>query len=166
VMENQPMLDLLWRVCFRWKLRPARAVGDTTYGTAENIRALEDAGICAYVPLPNWEERTPFYGPSRFAYDSVRDEYRCPEGQSLARLRTTYTEEVVVYRAAAATCNAKAACTGSSSGRQVRRSFHAEYLDRVRAYHQRSACSTSARVRRPSPVAVPSAVRHKTRPHQ
>jgi hypothetical protein len=43
VMENRPMLDLLRRVCFRWRLRPRRAVGDTTYGTAENIRALEDA---------------------------------------------------------------------------------------------------------------------------
>jgi hypothetical protein len=47
VMENQPMLDLLWRARFRWKLRPGRAVGDTTYGTTENIRALEDAGIRA-----------------------------------------------------------------------------------------------------------------------
>jgi hypothetical protein len=47
-------------------------------------------------------------------------------------------EEVVVYQADAATCNAgavKAACTASARGRQVRRSFHAEYLDRVRAYH-------------------------------
>jgi hypothetical protein len=40
VMENTPMLDLLWRVCFRWQLHPTRAVGDTTYGTIENIRTL------------------------------------------------------------------------------------------------------------------------------
>jgi hypothetical protein len=46
---------------------------------------------------------------------------------------------VVVYQAEAGTCNAcplKAACTASSQGRQVRRPFEAEYLDRVRAYHQ------------------------------
>jgi hypothetical protein len=73
------MLDLLWRVRFRWRLRPRRAVGDTTYGTAENIRALEEAGIRAYVPLPDWEQRTPFYGPSRFTYDPDRDQYRCPQ---------------------------------------------------------------------------------------
>src|SRR6266699_2999603 len=47
VMENTPMLDLLWRVCFRWQLRPKRAIGDTTYGTADNIRVLEEAGIRA-----------------------------------------------------------------------------------------------------------------------
>jgi transposase len=138
VMENQPMLDLLWRARFRWRLRPRRAVGDTTYGTAENIRALEEAGIRAYVPLPDFDQRTAFYGASGFTYDADRDEYRCPQGQPLRRDTAKYTDQVVVYRAAAGTCNAcpvKAACTASQHGRQVRRSFHAEYLERVRAYH-------------------------------
>src|SRR5438094_8068046 len=84
VMENTPMLDLLWRVRFRWHLHPKRAIGDTTYGTAENIQAVEDAGIRAYVPLPNWDQRTPFYGPSQFRYDPERDEYDCPEGHPLS----------------------------------------------------------------------------------
>jgi hypothetical protein len=30
VMENVPMQDLLWRVCFRRKLRPRQVTGDTT----------------------------------------------------------------------------------------------------------------------------------------
>jgi hypothetical protein len=85
MMENQPMLHLLWRVRFRWRLRPRRAIGDTTYGTAENIRALDEAGIRAYVPPPDFDHRTPFYGASRFSYDAERDEYRCPEGQPLRR---------------------------------------------------------------------------------
>jgi transposase len=151
VMENQPMLDLLWRVRFRWRLRPRRAVGDTTYGTTENIRALEEAGIRAYVPLPNFDNRTPFYGASRFAYDAERDEYRCPQGQPLRRRKAKYTEEVVVYQADATTCNAcpvKAACTTSARGRQVRRSFHAEYLDRARAYHGTPAYERAMRKRR------------------
>jgi transposase len=58
VMENAPMLDLLHRVRFRRHLHPQRVVGDTTYGTVENIRALEDADIRAYVPLPDFDERT------------------------------------------------------------------------------------------------------------
>ncbi len=44
VMENQPMLDLLWRARFRWKLRPRQVTGDTTYGPIENIQAMEDMG--------------------------------------------------------------------------------------------------------------------------
>jgi hypothetical protein len=48
----------------------------------------------------------------------------------------------VVYRAEAAICNAcplKTACTQSNQGRQVHRCLYAEYLDRVRAYHQTPA---------------------------
>ena len=60
VMENQPMLDLLWRVRFRRKLRLRQVTGDTTYGTVENIVALEDADIRAYVPLPDMNHRRPF----------------------------------------------------------------------------------------------------------
>jgi len=150
VMENTPMLDLLWRVRFRWKLRPKRAVGDTTYGTIENIRTLEDAGIRAYVPLPNFDARTPFYGASRFAYVPEDDAYRCPENRPLWRRTAKYEDEVVIYRADAATCNAcpvKAACTASPHGRQVRRSFYAEYLDRVRAYHRTETYKKAMRKR-------------------
>jgi hypothetical protein len=142
VMENQPFLDMLWRVCFRWQIRPDQATGDTTYGTVENIVGVEDQNVRAYVPLPDFDQRPPFYGASRFTYNPERDEYRCPEGQVLQRKTAKYTEGVVVYQAEAATCNAcplKTACTESSQGRQVRRSLYAEYLDRVRAYHQTPA---------------------------
>ncbi len=61
VMENQPFLDMLWRICFRWQLRPDQVTGDTTYGTVENIVAVEDQKIHAYVPLPDFDQRTPFY---------------------------------------------------------------------------------------------------------
>jgi transposase len=149
VMENQPMQDLLWRVRFRWHLHPQRAVGDTTYGTVDNIRALEDAGIRAYVPLADWD-RTAYYGPSRFRYDAERDEYRCPEGHPLHRHTAKYADEVVVYRAQAATCNAcpvKAACTTSDHGRTLQRSFYAEYLERVQAYHETPAYQKAMRKR-------------------
>jgi hypothetical protein len=95
VMENVPMQDLLWRVCFRRRLRPHHVTADTTYGTVDNIVAVEEAGIRAYVPLPDFDRRTPYYGASRFAYDAARDEYRCPEGHPLPRYTARYAEEVV-----------------------------------------------------------------------
>jgi transposase len=142
VMENQPFLDMLWRVCFRWQIRPDQVTGDTTYGTVENIVSVEDQKIHAYVPLPDFDQRTPFYGASHFTYDPERDEYRCPQDHPLRRSHAKYTEGVVVYQAAPTTWNAcplKSACTASDSGRQVRRSLHAEYLDRVRTYHETAA---------------------------
>src|SRR5215204_4823305 len=116
VMENVPLCDLLWRVCFRRKLRPGQVTGDTTYGTVENIVALEAAGIRAFFPLPDFDRRTPYYGMCRFTSDPKHDAYRCPQGQFLRRRKTKYTEEKLLYRADAATCNTcpvKAACTAS-----------------------------------------------------
>jgi hypothetical protein len=150
VMENQAMLDLLWRVRFRRKLHPRQAIGDTTYGTVENIVALEDAGIHAYVPLPDMNHSRPFYGQDDFAYDAVRDVYRCPAGHPLARERSKHTEGVIVYRADAATCNAcplKAKCTESRRGRIVHRSLHADYLEKVRGYHATEAYKKAMRKR-------------------
>ena len=139
VMDNQPMRDLIFRTRFRWKLQPRSMTGDTKYGTIENITALEDAGIRAYVPLPDWEHMTPFFGPAKFTYDAAQDVYVCPQGQLLRPYRTEQKAEKVEYRADAATCNAcplKAQCISSQQGRQLHRSFHASYLERVKEYHQ------------------------------
>ena len=150
VMENQPMLDLLWRVRIRRKLHPQQATGDTTYGTVENIVALEDAGIRAYVPLPDMNHRRPFFGQDDFAYDAAQDAYRCPAGHLLARERIKHTESVIVYRADSATCNAcplKVECTESSRGRIIHRSLYAEYLEKVRGYHMTEAYQKAMRKR-------------------
>ena len=138
VMENLPMLDLLWRTCFRWKLWPRQVTGDTTYGTTENIVAIEDAGIRAYVPLPDFDRRTSVFGKGEFVYDANHDAYQCPGGELLPFRKHKHPERVRVYQAPAATCNAcplKPQCTASGKGRQVKRSFDEAYLDRVRGYH-------------------------------
>jgi len=168
VMENAPMLDQLRRVQFRWHLRPQRVVADTTYGTVENIRALEDQGIRAYLPLPDFAGRTPYFGSARFHYDAARDEYRCPHDQLLGRRATSQTEELVVYRAEAAICNAcplKSRCTASEHGRTVRRSFHEVYLDRVRGYHTTAAYQRAMHKRKiwPEPLFAEAKLWHGLR---
>jgi transposase len=138
VMENQPMLDLVFRTRFRWKLWPRQATGDTTYGTIDNIVALEHEHIRAYVPLPDFDQRTPCYGQREFQYDPEQDAYTCPHGALLHLEKHRYTERTKEYRADAATCNAcplKAHCTDSERGRSLRRSFDEESRERVRASH-------------------------------
>jgi hypothetical protein len=125
-MDNQPMLDLLWYVSFRWRVRPRHVTGDTKYGTFENIKPIEDAHIRAYVPLPDWEHKTAYYGPAQFTYDAVHDQYRCPQGQLLLPTHREEQAQLVEYRAAAGTCNAcplKPHCTPNKRGRHVHRSF-------------------------------------------
>jgi len=83
VMENQPMLDLIWRTRFRWKLWPRQVTGDSKYGTEENIVALETQHIRAYVALPDIDHRTEFFSADRFRYEAERDVYICPAGKEL-----------------------------------------------------------------------------------
>ena len=150
VMENLPVLDRLWRVCFRWKRRPRQVTGDTTYGTLENIVAIEDADIRAYVPLRDVDHRTAFFGRDEFSYDAAADAYRCPDGQTLRFRKHKYTERTRVYQAPAAACNVcllKAQCTDSAKGRQVKRSFDEAYLERVRGYHGTEAYAKAMRKR-------------------
>jgi hypothetical protein len=47
VTENLPMLELLFRSRFRWRLHPRSVTADAAYGTTENIAAIEKAGIRA-----------------------------------------------------------------------------------------------------------------------
>ena len=151
VMKNAPMRDLLWRVCFRHKLRPHHVTGDTTYGTTENVVAIEDAGIRAYVPLPDLgSRRSAFFAQTDFTYDPARDECRCPQHHPLKRETAKHGEGVVVYRARAATRNAcpvKAACIESRHGRIVHRLFYADYLEKVRGYHATEAYRKAMRKR-------------------
>ena len=69
VMDNQPMLDLLWHSRFRWALPLEQVTGDTKYGTVENIVAIEDAGLRAYIPLTDFDKRSPLFGKQQFTYD-------------------------------------------------------------------------------------------------
>jgi hypothetical protein len=150
VMENVPLQDLLWRVCFRRKIRPRQVTGDTTYGTVENIVAVEDAGIRASMPLPDFDARTPFFGKHDFAYDAAHDAYRCPGGELLPFRKHKHTERMRLYQAPAATCNAcllKERCTGSANGRQIKRSFDEPYVERVRGYHATEAYQKAMRKR-------------------
>ena len=150
VMDNQPMLDLIFRTRFRWKLHPRQVTGDTKYGTIENIKAMEDQGIRAYVPLPNWEERYEVWSASHFRYEPQADQYRCPQGQMLQRVGVVNPDGRQLYRAPAAICNAcpvKVQCTTSNQGRRVYRHVGEEYLERVRTYQQTPAYQKALRKR-------------------
>jgi transposase len=137
VMDNQPMLDLLWWVRFRWKLWPRHVTGDRKYGTEQNIAAIEREHIHAFIPLPDHDHRTEFFSPERFRYDAARDIYICPAGKELHFVQGQSTERQLRYRAYVKDCNAcqlRAQCTTNKQGRSVCRSVDEEYLDRVRAY--------------------------------
>jgi transposase len=143
VSENRPMLDLLWRSCFRWRIWPHHVTADGKYGTAENIAAVEQANIRAFVGLHRSGGRPNIFGREDFTYDPKGDVYVCPAGEPLHPLGKKKGEEedcegkVTTYRAKASsckTCELRARCTSNKLGRTLRRGPFEGYLDRVRAY--------------------------------
>jgi transposase len=139
VPEDHPAADLLWYARFRWQLWPGQATGDKAYGTIPLIRALEDQGVRAYIPLPDFAGRSPYFGKLAFRYDPSADAYMCPGGSTLPFERLDKAQQLVVYRANPATCNAcplKERCTASAHGRSVSRSYDEAYVDQVRAYQE------------------------------
>jgi hypothetical protein len=125
--------------------------GDTKYGTEENIQGVEDMGIRAYMPLPDWEQNSAYFGASKFSYDAEQDHYVYPNGQMLRRTHTSEATQRVQYRAQASicrTCPLRARCTpGEKSARSVLRSFGQDYVDRVRAYQSTAAYQKAVRKR-------------------
>jgi hypothetical protein len=125
VNENLPMLELLFRSRFRWRLRLRSVTGDAAYGTRKNITAVEKAGIRAYVALPEQGKRTSLFTIDAFAYDAERDVYTCPRGEILRRQGHDYRGGYVRYAATASACDAcslKSKCTNRAKGRWVSRS--------------------------------------------
>jgi DDE family transposase len=138
VTENRPMLDLLWRSVFRWRLRPQQVTGDARYGTRENVAAIEKAAIKAYLALPNFDFRdTGLFDPGHFRYDAQGDHYVCPAGQVLRLQNKDRRNRRKRYRVSSKICNActlKAKCTTSDHGRVLYRPFDEDFYDRVRRY--------------------------------
>jgi hypothetical protein len=113
-----------WRACFRWKLHPRSATGDTTYGTVEIIRALEDAGIRAYVPITDWDKRTSLFVREAFTYDAEADHYTCPNGAILRLQYHDYINQTDHYQATTANgCFRGAAGDGGTSSARPTGSF-------------------------------------------
>ncbi len=122
-----------------------------TYGTLENIVALERAGIRAYTRLRDFDGRSAGYGKQRFRDDAAHDRYRCPEGALLTRRTTAETDGRIRYEADGKTCCAcprKANCTTSDHGRRVYRHVDEAYFERVRSYHSTEAYKQAMRKRK------------------
>jgi Transposase DDE domain len=151
VTENQPMLDLLWRSSFRWKIAPRQVTGDTAYGTVENIAAIEQAGIRAYVPLTGAGKARPYFSKEEFAYDPQQDLYQCPAGQVLRPKTFRTARNQILYKTEPGTCTScsmRARCTDNKTGRQVLRHRDERYVDRVKSYRGTFAYEKALRKRR------------------
>ncbi len=87
---------------------PSVSVADAGYGSKENYRFMDEAGIEAYVKYNRFHlEQRPRYKPNpfhhdNFHYNAAEDYYVCPMGQHMTRIGTSYSKTAGGYRSESA----------------------------------------------------------------
>ncbi len=83
---------------------PSVAVADSGYGSEENYRFMDEAGMEAYVKYNRFHiEQRPRYKPNPFHHDNFHynadeDYYVCPMGQHMRRIGTARSKTASGYR--------------------------------------------------------------------
>ncbi len=87
---------------------PSVAVADSGYGSEENYRFMDEAGMEAYVKYNRFHiEQRPRYKPNPFHHDNFHynadeDYYVCPMGQHMRRIGTAHSKTASGYRSESA----------------------------------------------------------------
>lgn len=125
-----------------------QALADEGYYSSLELKACEDDGIAAYVPVPEGNGRLENEGRfslKDFSYDGVADAYHCPAGQLLHRTEGGSWENTsgrveIRYAGRKAICGAcplKARCLSPKAvTRTIRRWEHEDVLERHHARMQ------------------------------
>jgi transposase len=127
--------------------RTLQALADEGYYSSSELKACEDDGITAYVPVPEGNgqlEKKGRFSLKDFSYDSVADAYLCPVGQLLHRTKGSWENTSgrieIRYASRKAICRAcplKARCLSPKAAtRTIRRWEHEDVLERHRARMQ------------------------------
>jgi len=98
ILDHTPMLDLLRWGRFRWAIRPRIAVGDSRYGTVENILGLFADGVLPYMLRTEFKKGSK-YPYEMFTYDATQDLYYCPQGHPLKRGAFDRDHQTIIYQA-------------------------------------------------------------------
>ena len=124
-----------------------QVLADEGYYSSTELKACEDDGIVAYVPVPEGAGRLGKQGRfslNDFGYDEAADVYRCPAGERLrpmkGRWQNTSGRIEIRYASRGATCRTcplKARCLSpKASRRTIARWEHEDVLERHRARMQ------------------------------
>jgi transposase len=124
-----------------------QVLADAGYYSSTELKAYEDDGIKAYVPVPEGNGRLEKQGRfslKDFSYDPAADAYRCPAGALLhpmkGRWKNTSGRLEIRYAAGKATCGScrlRANCLSpKASQRTIGRWEHEDVLERHRARMQ------------------------------
>jgi len=110
-------------------------LADTGYSNGKEIDACEKDEITCYIPKPKTthQPENEKYHRDNFKYDAEKDQYTCPEGNTLDYVRTRERNGNRVYanRPACMSCPSKDKCTKADALREIERNPYQESVDRA-----------------------------------
>ena len=129
IAENHKLLDLVTQHEANTEKKVGTVVGDSKYGTADNLAACVAQNIAPHLGVladkqKSQTARAAYYDERQFAYDAKHDTYTCPAGRQLKRRRYHARAKTHEYGAGAKVCAAcplREKCTGAKTGRTLQR---------------------------------------------
>ena len=113
--------------------QPCTVIADAGYANGEQLANLQQQGITAFVAVhrsPNTYGGGLLYDRTEFQYDAASDQFTCPAGNVLSRVRVDLRDKAIHYAARAKDCRVcpkKPLCTNADR-RQVSRHLHEDAL--------------------------------------
>ena len=123
------------------KAKNLEVLADRGYFSADNIKALHDDGINAFIPEPKHGMPkksgipAPKFHESKFKYSIKNDTYVCPQGNGMhffRKLKRGDKTYMIYATPSCLSCPVRSRCTGSVTGRKISRWEHQELLDEHR----------------------------------
>jgi hypothetical protein len=95
------------------------AYGDAAYGTAENLKALQEAGVVSNFKVQGPASRKGKFSKDDFAIDMDAKTVTCPNGECVEIRPAKDGGGRAKFEAACGTCPLRSQCTDSKAGRTV-----------------------------------------------
>lgn len=128
---------------------PVEVYGDASYGTADVLLHLEEAGAEAYVKVQGATAPGGLFTKEAFHLDLENGTVTCPSGQLVQIRRREDGSGLASFGIACKACPLAASCTTSKGGRNIRVHAHERILRDTRGRQKSPAWRASYKATRP-----------------
>ena len=128
---------------------PIEVYGDASYGTAEVLLHLEQAGAVAYVKVQGATAPGGVFTKDAFRIDLKNETVTCPNNQLVQIRRSKDGSGLASFGIACKTCPLASSCTTAKDGRNIRVHEHEQILSATRARQRSPEWRAQYRATRP-----------------
>jgi hypothetical protein len=128
---------------------PVEVYGDASYGTADVLLYLEEAGAVAYVKVQGATAPGGVFTKDAFRIDLENETVTCPSGQLVQIRRSKDGSGLASFGIACKSCPLASSCTTAKDGRNIRVHAHERILRATRARQKSPTWRATYKATRP-----------------